>query len=297
MKLSIQFFSMILTMVFLVSCGGGKEGENKAGGNKKGDQNSLGEVAMVNAPSGLTLRSTPKTEGTQVTLIPNKETVTILDKNGPGATIGGKSGSWYKVKYQEKEGYVFSAFLSLGNTKNAEDGQSEEQKGFDSNKYTSPGAEDEGIVAARSGVILREDPSTEAKKIAAAPYESKLKMLVLNEFESMCLGGRAGKWYKAKYKDKEGYVFSSFIRTYKGLRNPMYMLVDTESGVTLRDQPSVEGEKIIVAPEAANVEIVEDCNTLDEAQRQEIEGKNGWWIRVKYRGKTGYAFSGFLKYY
>ncbi|OJJ15088.1 hypothetical protein BKI52_40190 [marine bacterium AO1-C] len=298
MKLSVQFFSLLLAMAFLVSCGGGKEGNNTDGGNKSGEKNSLGEAATVNAPSGLTLRSTPKTEGEQVTLIPNKEAVTILDKNGPGATIDGKSGSWYKIKYKEKEGYVFSAFLSMGGTNTSKgEEQSEEQKVFDSNKYTIPEAEDEGIVAARSGVILRDQPSTEGKQMSAAPYEAKIKILSFGESEQMCVGGRVGSWYKVKYKDKEGYVFSPFVRTYNGLRNPMYMLVDTKSGVTLRDQPTAQGEQIIVAPDAENVEVVEECDMLDKNKEQQIEDKKGWWIKVKYKGKTGYVFSGFLKYY
>jgi len=298
MKLSAHFFSLLLTITFLVSCGGGKEGTNTDEGNKNGEKTSLGEAATVNAASGLTLRATPKTDGAQVSLIPNKEAVTILDKNGPGATIDGKSGSWYKVKYKEKEGYVFSAFLNMGSSTNKkEEEESEEQKTFDPNKYASPEAEDEGVVAARSGVIIRDQPSTEGKQVLAAPYDSKMKIVSFGESAQMCIGGRVGNWYKVQYKEKEGYVFSPFVRTYNGLRNPMYMLVDTESGVTLRDQPTAQGEKIIVAPDRVNVEVVEECDMLDKTKEKQIEDKTGWWIKVKYKGKTGYVFSGFLKYY
>ena len=300
MKLSAQFFSLLLAIVFLASCGGGKEGTNTDEGNKDGGKTALGEVATVNTPSGLTLRATPKTDGEQVSLIPNKEAVTILDKNGPGATIGGKSGSWYKVKYKEKEGYVFSAFLKMGSTadkKGGEESAEQKENEFDANKYALPEAEDEGVVAARSGVIIRDQPSTDGNQVLAAPYDSKMKILSFGESGQMCIGGRVGSWYKVKYKEKEGYVFSPFVRTYNGLRNPMYMLVETKSGVTLRDQPTAQGEKIIVAPDAANVEVVEECDILDKTKEKQIEDKTGWWIKVKYKGKTGYVFSGFLKYY
>lgn len=300
MKLSVQIFSMLFALLFFASCGGGgKENSTDGGGNNNEiGKTSLGEAATVNTPSGLTMRAEPKTDGEQVTLVPNKEAVTILDKNGPGATIGGKSGSWYKVKYKDKEGYVFSAFLSMGAADSSKSNdETDKKEAFDPDKYTLPESESQAIVAARSGVKLRSTGSTDGEEVIVAPYDAKLDIIEFNQTGNECIGGRIGSWYKVKYKGKEGYVFNAFIRTYNGLRNPMYMQVKTKSGVILRDQPTTQGEKIISAPSDANVEVVDECAMMDQSKSLEIEGKLGFWIKVKYKGKTGYAFSGFLQYY
>lgn len=75
------------------------------------------EPATVSAgSSGLVLREGPGTRFKKITVIPTGEKVSITNKNGPGETISGKKGTWYKVKYKEYDGYCFSAFLISNNS-------------------------------------------------------------------------------------------------------------------------------------------------------------------------------------
>lgn len=293
---SIKLLYVLIICLFLVSCGGGKAGTESDGNSK--NNVTLAE-ATVSAKSGLTLRATPKKDGKQVTLIPTSEKVSIIDKNGPQETIEGKSGNWYKVKYKDQEGYVFSAYLALsgensgsGNIQEGE--QKSTEKGIDLTKFTRPTSDKEAIVAAPSGIKLRSKPSTVSEEVIVAPYDAKLEVLAAAGTRLECIGGVLGRWKKVKYKDKEGYVSDAFLRVTGGSPDPMMRDVTTESGVILRDKPSKEGKKVSVAPQNARVEIVNNCSMLKQSTAVTIEGTSGYWVKIKYKGKEGYVFSGFL---
>lgn len=80
--------------------------------------------------------------------------------------------------------------------------------------------------------------------------------------------------------DTSGWVFNRFV------------LVTARSGVVLRAEPSVQSARLAAIP--WGMEIPADANT-DEMPYDTIEGKEGYWHRVCYAGKTGYVFGGFLE--
>lgn len=64
------------------------------------------------ARSGLSLRSTASLSGEKDTLIKYGEEVSLITKSDSAFRVNGLNGSWLKVKYAEKVGYVFSAYLN-----------------------------------------------------------------------------------------------------------------------------------------------------------------------------------------
>jgi hypothetical protein len=74
-----------------------------------------GYFAKVQAPSGLSLRAKAQQQSLRMALIPD-QTVLYVCKSEEGAlpyeTIEGRHGTWVPVFYGNREGYVFSGFLT-----------------------------------------------------------------------------------------------------------------------------------------------------------------------------------------
>ena len=64
--------------------------------------NSLAIKGIVNAPSGLVLREKASKTSNPITTVEDKAVVEILQE----------SGEWYKVKYNNNEGYLFAEFVN-----------------------------------------------------------------------------------------------------------------------------------------------------------------------------------------
>ncbi len=63
--------------------------------------------------SGLHLRSEPKKNSSSLGLIKQNEIVTLLSYTNQMEEIEYKEGEWYKVKYKEIVGYMFSPYLDI----------------------------------------------------------------------------------------------------------------------------------------------------------------------------------------
>lgn len=83
--------------------GDGGEGMDSAG---------LGE-ATVQTAAGLTMRDQPSTSGGKIVLIPDGNTVKIIEKGTTEETIGGKTSVWYNIEWNGNKGWVFGGFLAL----------------------------------------------------------------------------------------------------------------------------------------------------------------------------------------
>lgn len=73
-------------------------------------------------------------------------------------------------------------------------------------------------------------------------------------------------------------------------RIPVLGIVDTPSGVAIRENPSKEGNKLGGFSNQTEFEIINQFGPKDE-----IEGKMGRWIQVKFKGGNGWIFDGFVK--
>jgi hypothetical protein len=78
---------------------------------KTNESSVMTELAIVNEPDGMRFRESPSVTGTKIGYAPYKSVITILQKDGPNATIHGITAKWYKIEFQGKVGWMFSAFL------------------------------------------------------------------------------------------------------------------------------------------------------------------------------------------
>jgi hypothetical protein len=66
---------------------------------------------FVDAFGGLKLRDSAGVSGKVVTVIPDGSKIVIVQKDVKKDTIDGRAGSWHQIKWKDKTGYAFSAFI------------------------------------------------------------------------------------------------------------------------------------------------------------------------------------------
>ena len=75
-------------------------------------QKKVIETTTVKSPRGLVLRKGPDVSAKKITVIPDKAAVDILTYSNAISVIDGKTAPWVEIRYKEKEGWVFSAYLA-----------------------------------------------------------------------------------------------------------------------------------------------------------------------------------------
>ena len=125
-------------------------------------------IAFVTG-SGLRLRATANTSGSTLASASKGEVVVVLEK----------SGEWYKVLYNLKEGYMHGDYLNVQTTGNAELGY--------------------GVVSG-SSVNLRSSASTSGKKLATGDKGDKAYIV-----------GVENGWYQVIFSGKVCFIRSDFL--------------------------------------------------------------------------------------
>ena len=152
-------------------------------------------VATVNATS-LRLRSGPSTGSTTIDTAPSGDYVLIT----------GKTGSWYRVNYNLRQGYMHESYLTTYLAKNIELGY--------------------GIVTA-DRVNLRSGPGTSYRPVSQAQTGERAYIIGFNQ-----------QWYKVICKDQICYIRSDYLELtqipYENSdsdNNPIFFLNGKTTGV------------------------------------------------------------------
>lgn len=67
--------------------------------------------AIVVSDDGLNMRSESNQNADVIKTIPSNTKIEVIDFNGPEDVVDGENGNWYKVKYKNKTGWVWSKFV------------------------------------------------------------------------------------------------------------------------------------------------------------------------------------------
>ncbi|GAA0739549.1 SH3 domain-containing protein [Clostridium oceanicum] len=139
---------------------------------------STGRVILSSTSSYLNVRSSASTSSKVLGSL----------KHGSNVNITGKSGDWYKIKYGSSTGYIYNKYVSLGNSSNTSN-SSESKIGYVtlSSKYST--------LNVRSGASINN------RVVQSLAQGTKVNILA-----------SYGSWYKIKYGNITGYVYSSYIK-------------------------------------------------------------------------------------
>lgn len=157
------------------------------------DTSSGVQGTIVNASSGLNVRSGPGQDNGVVDSVPNGSQVTVL----------GEENGWYQISYNgNRSGYVSKDYVST-----AEAPVTVEPDPPVTTEPDPPGnggttSSTQGtITGAETGVNIRSGPSTDSSKVASASNGAKVTIL-----------GEENGWYQIRYSGNQtGYVRKDFV--------------------------------------------------------------------------------------
>ncbi|MCL1632932.1 SH3 domain-containing protein [Sporolactobacillus sp. CPB3-1] len=179
-------------------------------------------------------------------------------------SVVGKSGSWYRIKYGGKTGYVSGKYIKKSSTSKSKPKSKPKFK-----SYTA--------YVTATALNMRSGPSTKNKKVR-----------ILHKNNKVTVYGKSGSWYKIKYGGKTGYVSGKYIKkssTSKSKPKPKpkfksYTAYVTATALNMRSGPSTKNKKV---------------RTLHKNNKITVYGKSGSWYKIKYGSASGYVSAKYVK--
>ncbi|WP_416420375.1 SH3 domain-containing protein [Priestia aryabhattai] len=224
----------------------------------------------VQASGTTTAPTTPPAESTTYTVTAS----TLNVRSGAGtnyASIGSvtkgqklsvmsKSGSWYKINYNGRTGYVSSDYVQASGTTTAP---------------TTPPAESTTYTVTASTLNVRSGAGTNYASIGSVTKGQKLSVM-----------SKSGSWYKINYNGRTGYVSSDYVQA---------------SGTTMAPTtPPAESTTYTVTASTLNVRSGAGTNyasigSVTKGQKLSVMSKSGSWYKINYNGRTGYVSSDYVQ--
>ena len=246
-------------------------------------------TGIVAAESGLVLRQTASKSGEPITTVPNNTEVEITEE----------SGEWYKVKYNEQEGYIFAQFVKVK--------EETEVKPQENNNETQ-----------------NENQNTQALRVYEIPL---ITSTIINEIPAgtqITVQKEIKNWSYVVAGDIHGWVRSSGLNNTVIEQNTESTQVQQEETTEVTEQTETEttttqennqtseptsstetssqtsnSDKGIISVEYANVRKeastdAEVVTTLTKGTSVTIKSEVTDWYQIEYKGADGVVYSGFV---
>ena len=149
---------------------------------------------------------------------------------GDYVTILGKEGNWYNVSYDSvNSAYIHNDYIEIVET----------------DAYVTD-----------DDIKLREEPDDSSDIIE-----------VLGEFDELTVYSRNGNWYYVEFNGEKGYIFGDYIigdylddlaDEEEEENEDRYAVIIAETGLNLRDEPSLDGEVIDILPLGATADVIDE---------------------------------------
>ncbi|WP_198530630.1 SH3 domain-containing protein [Priestia megaterium] len=179
---------------------------------------------------------------------------------GQKLSVVSKSGSWYKINYNGRTGYVSSDYVQASGTTTAP---------------TTPPAESTAYTVTASTLNVRSGAGTNYASIGSVTKGQKLSVV-----------SKSGSWYKINYNGRTGYVSSDYVQA---------------SGTTTAPTtPPAESTAYTVTASTLNVRSGAGTNyasigSVTKGQKLSVVSKSGSWYKINYNGRTGYVSSDYVQ--
>lgn len=150
------------------------------------------------------------------------------------------------------------------------------------------------IVTAEAGLVLRQEANEKSAKLTTVPKGKAVEASDPVTKTKETLNGKKGNWRKCTYEGKTGYMFDAFLMeeiVSMNTTDGQDWYVTSNSGLIMRKSASQKAEKIQTIPYAAKL-LAGDIGEAEGAEN--IGGVEGNWRMVRYKGKEGYVFDGYL---
>ena len=190
-------------------------------------------------------------------------------RNGAKLDIVGKSGAWYKIKYNGGYGFVHGDYVSVSSaSKPAEKPSKPAEKPIDT-------INEQGyVVNISSSLRVRSGASTNTVTKGFLRNGAKLDIV-----------GRSGAWYKIKYNGGYGFVHGDYVSINKHEQSHDKKVINTGHVVNISSSLRVRsGASTSTATKGF----------LRNGAKLDIVGKSGAWYEIKYDGGYGFVHGDYV---
>ena len=206
---------------------------------------STASKSVYTTTANLNLRKTASTSASILTTIPKGKTVSYLST----------SGSWYKVKYGTKTGYVSSKYIKV-------------------TKKTS--------TTASTTIKSTKFKTTANLNMRSKASTSSTRLLTIPKDKIITATAKSGSWYKVSYSGKAGWVSGSYLKEYNQYTNTSTTYYQTNAASSLYSAANTKKAAVYSIPK----------NNIFTSTQKIVNSTGETWYRVSYKGKNYYIKSG-----
>lgn len=256
-----------------------KNNTTKNNSNTLVSESGFGEV--VNVSSNLIIRSGASTNSSILGSLNDGETFQIL----------GKTGDWYKISKNNQIGYVFSDYVKIVSSSEANHA---------TNNSNSNTANNGNSMQAESAVgqVINIDSNL---RVRTAPNTNCSVMGYLLSGQKIKVTGRQGNWYRINLDGSTGYVYSSYIKIVNGNPNDIHNEVeDTHNNNSGQITYSNKYGQVINIESSLRIRSGSSLNSsvigyLLNGQGVKVLARVGDWYKIDNNGQIGYTSANYIK--
>lgn len=256
---------------------------------------SFATTGTVSAPSGLVLRETASKSSNPITTVNDKETVEIVE------TLD----EWYKVKYNESEGFLYKQYVNVEEEKNEEveiekknEKTENEEIAVEENTETT-----QELTTTENNIFPKEATITQTAKVYVMPSITSTVMNNIETGTNITITKGVNSWLYVSFENGSGWIRKSFISS-ETVENPVEEAQENEEEPkeqenTKQEEPKVSEQQYeskkgyINVSTSANLRETASTSakiitTLTTNTGITIIGEEGDWYKITYENYTGY---------
>ncbi|MGL4108942.1 C40 family peptidase [Clostridium sp. LP20] len=207
---------------------------------------------VVNITSNLRVRSEATTSSSVIGYL----------NNGESIEIKGETGSWYRINFNGKEGYVSKEYIKVTSS-------------------NAPSSGEKGqVINITSSLRIRQTASTSSAVIGS-----------LQNGDTFDIIAKSGQWYNIKSGSTVGFIHGDYVKVIGNSTTPPS---------TPSENPSSEKGKVVNITSNLRVRTSPSTSAstlgyLLNGEEVEITGESGDWYKINFKGTTGYAHKDYIE--
>ena len=228
-------------------------------------------VGIVNAPNGLVLRKEAAKGSEPIATISDKTNVEIIEKDG----------EWYKVKYNEDEGYLYAEYVNVNDEEKTQKNSEESTKTKTSNN-------------SESKTYPQKQKLEQEIKIYSLPIITAKTLANVKKGQEITINYELNGWVNVTYGKTQGWARKYFINGETTNNEQKSEETEKKDAAANLEEKTVENRKGYVdANSSVNVrkDASTSANIIDTLIRNTevtIIAEKGDFYKIKYDDITGY---------
>ena len=216
--------------------------------------------------------------------------------NGQEIKILSEKGDWYRISFQDKEGYVAKKYISIENNSNNQidsASKSVDNKANENTQKTSQDTKKGKVINVNSELNIRQMPNENSESLGTLKNGDTFEIL-----------SKTGDWYNIKNQNIVGFISSKYVQEINGNETTIDDIIQTmtETHEEVKAARQVTAGPGVVVNVASNLRVrnaaspsSETIGYLLNGSNVSIIGEESGWYKINFNGRTGYVSKDYIK--